>query len=78
MAMVVLRLPHRWSSRSRGAGLERSFPILSLVVQEEARRRVRGCRTALDLAGDECLYLLTLGTEEPRGSVSVQALEKSE
>ncbi len=60
-----------------GRVLERLSPMLSVVVEEVAKRPLLGCRTALDLSRDECLFLLNLGTER-RGSVSVQTQEESE
>lgn len=49
--------------------LERLLPMLRVVVEEVAKRPLLGCRTTLDLARDECLYLLTLGTGERKGNV---------
>jgi len=58
--------------------LERLFPMLSVVAEEVTKRPLLGCRTALDLSRNECLYLLTLGAGEQKGSVSVQTQETSE
>jgi len=58
--------------------LERLSPMLSVVVEEAAKRPLLRCRTALDPSRDECLYLLTLGTEARKGGVSVQNQETNE
>ena len=58
--------------------LERLFPLLSVVVEELAGRTLLGCRTALDLPRDECLYLLTLGAKGPVGNAVPQTLKEIE
>lgn len=58
--------------------LERLSPMLGVVVEEGAKRPLLECRMVLDLSRDECLYLLTLGTGERKGSVSVQNQETNE
>lgn len=58
--------------------LERLSPMLSVVVEETAKHPLLGCRMVLDPSRDECLYLLTLGTGECKGSASVQNQEIDE
>jgi len=43
---------------------ERLCPMLSVVVEEVAKRRLSECQTVVDLSRDECLYLLRLGAKE--------------
>lgn len=53
------------------------LPMLSQLVKEVEKRPLLGCRTVLDLARDECIYLLTLGMW-PAERISVNTQEKSE
>jgi len=52
-------------------------PVLSQLVKEVEKRPLLGCRTVLDLARDECIYLLTLG-EPAREGVPARTPEQGE
>jgi uncharacterized protein YbcI len=58
--------------------LERVSPRLSVTLEDAAPRRLRACRTILDLSRDECLYLLILGMDAPEESVSSETAEGRE
>ena len=51
-------------------------PMLSPLVKEVEKRPLLGCRTVLDLARDECIYLLTLGAQ-PREGISAHTPERN-
>lgn len=55
---------------------ERLCPMLSVVVEEVAKRPLVGCRAEVDLFRDECLYLLYLGTREQRENTALQTPEE--
>jgi len=61
-----------------GRLLEQLSPMLRVVVQEVAERPLRECWPALDLARDECLYVLTLGKTKGSGRASVQTSDDRE
>lgn len=58
--------------------LERLSPMLRGAVDELAQRPLLGCRTTLDLSGDQCLFLLSLGRGIREETVSPRASDQRE